>query len=77
MNTTRVKEMVFGYNSVDYIGDYINSFVSVFGVSLLDWKKLSEYSDGYHEEEQIAIMDYARNDNIGGCSVCYWLHAYC
>ena len=56
MNTTRVKEMVFGYNSVDYIGDYINSFVSVFGVSLLDWKKLSVYSDGYNEEEHIAIM---------------------
>lgn len=56
MNTTRVKEMVFGYNSVDYIGDYINSFVSVFNLELIEWKKLTEYSDGYHDEEQIAIM---------------------
>lgn len=53
MTTVRIKEMVFGYNSVDCI---INSFISTFNLELFDLQKLAEYDDGYHTEEQIAII---------------------
>lgn len=52
---TGTKEIIIGYNSVDFADKYINSFVFAFNLNIIDIKHL-EYSDGYHDEEQIAFL---------------------